>query len=223
MARRKPSTASIDQELTHLPPEQRWREWMLRIEAVIFASPNPVDRGALSKIVGRDANLELLIADLNRELKSRPYEIIEVAGGFRHRTRPGFAPVIRKALGEDERPDLNERDLVVLLVIAYYQPITRSDISAILGRDVSHDLLTKLRREDLIGRGPRSPQPGAPSTLITMPRFLERFGLKSLNELPELEKLREEGLLDKEALMRNLSQERDEVEDDWMNADLGEE
>ena len=59
----------------------RWREWMLRAEAAIFAAPRPVARETLAGLVGDACRLDALIADINDELKARPYEIVFVAGG----------------------------------------------------------------------------------------------------------------------------------------------
>lgn len=70
-----------DRELEDLPPALRWREWMLRVEAVIFASAEPVTRETLARVVGRDCSIDLLIDDLREELRDRPYELVPVAGG----------------------------------------------------------------------------------------------------------------------------------------------
>jgi len=73
----------------------RWREWMLRVEAVIFASAEPVTRDTLARVVGKDCSIDLLIDDLQDELRDRPYELVSVAGGWQHRTRTRFADTIR--------------------------------------------------------------------------------------------------------------------------------
>ncbi len=99
MARRKPTNEALDLELTELPAELRWREWMGRVEAVIFASPQPVGREALARVVGRECNLDLLLDDIRAELVGRPYELVAVAGGWQHRTKKGFADAIRTATG----------------------------------------------------------------------------------------------------------------------------
>src|SRR5690606_14936365 len=87
----------IDTELEHLPPELRWREWMNRVEAVIFAASEPVTREVLARVVGRDCNLDLIVDDIRQELRGRPYDLVRVAGGYQHRTRPAFADAIRAA------------------------------------------------------------------------------------------------------------------------------
>jgi segregation and condensation protein B len=86
-----------------LPEAARWREWMGRVEAVIFAAPSPVPREALARVVGSTCNLDDLIADIRDELRARPYELVFVAGGYRLRTKPHFAPAIRTAGGGDLR------------------------------------------------------------------------------------------------------------------------
>jgi segregation and condensation protein B len=95
----KPDTPSslFDPELTLLPPEMRWREWMGRVEAAVFASAEPVPREVLAKLVGKDCVLDELLADIRNELRGRPYELVFAAGGFQHRTRPDFMDAIRMA------------------------------------------------------------------------------------------------------------------------------
>jgi segregation and condensation protein B len=175
------------------------------VEAMIFAAPEPVDRNLLARLVGDNCNIDLLVDDIRRELSRRPYDIIEVAGGFQPRTRPRYGDMLRSLLTEsDQVRKLSERENLVLLVIAYFQPVTRGEISAILGREISYDLLSSLRSRNLVGAGPRSPQPGAPNTLITTSHFLSVWGLSGLHELPDLEELRAEGLLSKETLTEHL-------------------
>src|SRR6266542_3882769 len=89
----------VDTELEHLPPELRWREWMGRVEAVIFAANAPVGREALARVVGKSCNLDFLIDDIREELRGRPYELVAVAGGWQHRTRKVYAEAIRGAFG----------------------------------------------------------------------------------------------------------------------------
>ncbi len=168
MGRRARAKADLDTELTELPPDLRWREWMGRVEAVIFASPAPVTRETLARVVGRDCNLDLIIDDIRAELRGRPYELVSVAGGWQHRTRKIFGDAIRAAIGgESDGKALSQSETLILACIAYYQPITRSELSAFFGKEVSRDTIGRLRGLDLIASGPRSPQPGAPYTYVT--------------------------------------------------------
>lgn len=191
MARRPASATvpSLDTELADLPSELRWREWMGRIEAAIFASAEPVPREALARLVGKSCVLDDLIADIRGELKARPYDLVAIAGGWQHRTRPRFVEAIRAVskLPDRSAPDLSKAEFEVLALIAWRQPIARERLSELAGRAVSRDTLAWLKQHELITTGPRLAQPGAPATYVTTVRFLEVFGLNSLAELPEME------------------------------------
>jgi len=205
-ARRKPNDqpALLDTELEHLPPELRWREWMGRVEAVIFAANEPVERSVLARVVGRNCNIELIVDDIRAELAGRPYELVAVAGGWQHRTKKAFGDVIRSAFGTaagEGAKELTQSEALVLMCIAYFQPITRGELSSFFGKEVSRDLIGVLRAQDLIASGPRSPQPGAPYTYVTTRNFLSQFGLDTLRQLPDFEALEDAGLLSKEKLL----------------------
>jgi segregation and condensation protein B len=186
-----------DRELEDLPPELRWREWMMRVEAVIFASAEPVGRETLARVVGRDCSIDLLIDDLREELSSRPYELVSVAGGWQHRTRPRFAETIRasSATTRGGTAALSEFESMVLMAVGYFQPVTRGELSKIFGKEVSRDTIGNLRGAGFIGSGPRSPTPGAPYTYVTTKHFLSSFGMETLRDLPDLERLEDAGLL----------------------------
>ena len=192
----------LDRELVNLPPELRWREWMLRVEAVIFASAEPVGRETLARVVGKDCSIELLIDDLQEELRDRPYEIVFVAGGWQHRTRSRFAVPIRasQASTRSAAPALSDFEAMVLMAIAYFQPITRGDLSKIFGKEVSRDTIASLRNANFLASGPRSPTPGAPYTYVTTKNFLSAFGLQTLRDLPDIEALEDAGLLSRKGV-----------------------
>jgi segregation and condensation protein B len=181
----------FDRELAALPAEMRWREWMGRIEAAIFAAAAPVPREVLARLVGTSCVLDELIADIRDELKARPYDLVQVAGGWQHRTRSRFADAVHLAQGlrdsePRQTPALSPTEGLALAAIALNQPVTRERISRMLGRDVSRDIIARLKRFGLVGAGPRMPQPGAPLTYVTTPAFLERFGLDTLRDLPDI-------------------------------------
>nr|WP_286202014.1 SMC-Scp complex subunit ScpB [Ochrobactrum sp. SFR4] len=186
----------FDRALADLPAALRWREFMRRIEGVLFASSTPVSRETLARVVGTDCSLELLIDDLVDDLRDRPYTVVAVAGGWQMRTRPGFASTMRAAQVPVRfpAPTLSAFEMGVLAAIAYQQPVTRGALSTFFGRAISRDLIAALREAGLIANGPRSPSPGAPATYVTTSHFLSVFGLPSLRDLPEPETLEETGL-----------------------------
>ena len=185
----------IDLDLEDLPAPGRWREWMARVEAVIFAAAKPVSRDQLARVVGKACQLELVIDDIRDELRGRPYEIVNVAGGWSFRTKLGYADAIRVAIGVAPTSAVSQADALVLMAVGYFQPITRSELSQLLGREISRDVIAVLRGEGLIAAGPRSPTPGAPYAYVTTAWFLARFGFESVRDLPDIEKLEDAGLI----------------------------
>lgn len=197
MARDKREAPDLDRELSDLPPELRWHEWMRRIEAVLFASATPVSRDDLARVVGQGASVDLLIEDLAVDLEGRPYEVARVGSGWVLRTKPAYAAAIRAAADVGGQAlDLAEFDLAVLAAIAYHQPISRDGLKNIFGNDISRDLIGRLAERDLIATGPREPRRGAPYTFVTTETFLAAFGLESLRDLPDPEQLADAGLSD---------------------------
>lgn len=185
----------LDRELADLSPALRWREWMRRVEAVLFASASPVGRDDLARVVGQGASVDLLIDDLAADLEGRPYEVARVGAGWMLRTRPAYAPVLRAAADLGGRaPDLSEHDLAVLAAIAYRQPISRDGLKEIFGYEISRDLIGRLAERGLIATGPREPRRGAPYTFVTTDGFLAAFGMESLLDLPDPEQLADAGL-----------------------------
>ena len=178
----------FDRELEDLPQDLRWREWMGRIEVVLFASASPVGLDDLARVVGQGASVEMLIDDIQAELAGRPYELFEATSGWMFRTRIHFADAIKAAadLGEQALA-FTEMEMGVLCAIAYHQPIDRAGLKDIFGKDISRDLLVRLRFKDLIASGPRAPRPGAPHTFVTTEKFLVTFDLQTLRDLPELD------------------------------------
>jgi len=206
-----------------------------RVEAAIFASREPIARAALARLVGPRCNLDDLITDIADELRARPYELVFVAGGYQLRTKPRFSEAIRAVSPGDLRdagaPELTPTELLAVTAIAYLQPATRAELSRLAGKEISRDVISRLKRLDLIDAALRAPEPGAPFAYVTTKKFLEVFGLATLRDLPDVERLEDEGLLlrpqseididdalgliedDGEIFEREMESERAELED----------
>lgn len=192
----KPKAETFDRELADLPSDARWREWIRRVEGVLFASATPVSRDDLSRVLGKGVSVDLVIDDLAASLEQHAFEVIKIKDGWTLRTRPSLGQVIRIAADvEDQELDLNEFEGAVLAAIAYHQPITRDGLKDIFGKDISRDLIGRMYSRDLIATGPRSPQRGAPYTFVTTDQFLSVFGFESLQDLPDKEQMQDAGLL----------------------------
>lgn len=136
-----------------------------------------------------------MIAGIRNKLRSEADELVAVAGGWHHRTCSHLAPMRRPV--RPTRPAQlvpSPPDQLRLATFADHKPVTRRDLERQLGRSVDFGTVGILRATGLVGPGPRSPRPGAPMTILTSDAYLEQFGLESLTDLPDLNRLRAMGL-----------------------------
>lgn len=120
---------------------------------------------------------------------------MRIGTGWLLRTRPAYGLAIRAAADLPEAgTELSEGDIAVLATIAYHQPITRDELKEVFGREISRDLIGRLSARDLIAPGPRSPKRGAPYTCVTTDAFRARFGLATLDDLPDPGEVQDAGL-----------------------------
>jgi len=158
-------------------------------EALLLAASAPLTAATVAEALGLEppAAEELLrrLADEYRR-EGRGYEVQEVAGGFRLTTRPELAPLIQSVIRRDQTAGLSHAALETLAVVAYRQPVTRAQIEQIRGVN-SEWVLGVLLERDLICEVGRAQTLGRPILYGTTHRFLEHFGLRSLEDLPPLE------------------------------------
>jgi chromosome segregation and condensation protein ScpB len=205
MGRRPKGEIEFDRDLRGEPEDFRRREFMSRIEVALFTSSQPVKREVLASLIGDDSNLDDLIAWIGEEIAVRPFEIARVAGGYQYRTRVGYAAVVYAVRGGASQViKLSKTEQLVLTVIAYFQPITRMQLSEFFAKPVNRDAIASLRNFGLVTQGPRLPTPGAPPTYVTTEQFLIHHGLDSLRDLPDFDRLEEAGLLGKAPMPEEL-------------------
>ncbi len=166
------------------------------IEALLFVSDKPVSIDALKDILKEidPTDIRKLTEELNGEYQSsgRSFSIKEIAGGFQMMTDPIYSKWI-SALYKRPPDKLTGPGLETLAIIAYKQPLTRSEIEIIRGVNVDGVLHT-LEERGLIRTRGRVDGPGRPILYGTTNEFLQHFGLKSLEELPKLKEFRESDL-----------------------------
>ncbi len=161
------------------------------LEALIFASHGPATVGQLRRVLPRltPKRIGELVAEINQALEQtgRPYEIVEVAGGYHFRTRPALGELLQAARPE-RKLRLSRPALETLSVIAYKQPLTRAEIEDLRCVDCGAVLKGLLER-NLVRIVGRRDAPGRPALYGTSAHFLETFGLGSLRDLPELREI----------------------------------
>lgn len=172
------------------------REQVKRIiEALLFAVNKPLSLRDIRDIIEEGA--ESFIKEIIEELKSeytqskRSFNIVEIAGGYQVVTDTYYAPWIKKLFKEDRPKTLSMPALETLAIIAYRQPITKSEIESIRGVNVEGVIQTLLEK-NLIKPSGRKEAPGRPFFYVTTEEFLVHFGLRSLQDLPKLKEFEEE-------------------------------
>jgi segregation and condensation protein B len=163
------------------------------VEALIFASPEPITPRMLCKLLAEEPKEDVMAAvdALKAEYENRPgLQMVEVAGGYQIVTRPDLHEWVRRLFHERSTQKLTVQGLETLAVIAYKQPITALEITEIRGVNTTGVLSTLLERH-LIKIVGRKNVVGRPFLYATTKEFLIRFGLKDINDLPKIEDMAE--------------------------------
>jgi segregation and condensation protein B len=172
------------------------RELMSILEALLFVAHEPVTVERLAGALGGTAKARIREAlgrlQTEYEASQRGLQLVEIAGGFQLGTRPEHASWIRQLAKTKPAPKLSRSSLEALAIIAYKQPIIRSEIENIRGVETSGVLRTLLERKfvRIVGR---KEVPGRPIMYATTKYFLQHFGLRDLAELPPLREFKELG------------------------------
>lgn len=158
------------------------------LEAALLAAPTPLTVTRLRQLFEEDPGSELvrrLLDELRETWSDRGAELVQVAGGWRFRTRPEYQGYLDR-LKEERPPRYSRAVLETLAIIAYRQPVTRGDIEEIRGVAVSTSVVKTLESRGWVDVVGHRDAPGRPALLATTRRFLDDLGLRSLTELPPL-------------------------------------
>ena len=156
-------------------------------EALLFAGTAPVGPRALAQLLPDDADVDAVIAALRARYAGRGVELAEVAGGLQFRTAADLAPRLRRVVDVPRR--LPRAAMETLAIVAYHQPLTRTEIEEMRGASLSQATLELLLEAGLIAPKGHRETPGRPTLWATTPAFLAQFGLNDLRELPRREDL----------------------------------
>ncbi|MBU1175677.1 MAG: SMC-Scp complex subunit ScpB [Alphaproteobacteria bacterium] len=163
------------------------------IEALLFASAEPLSPGTIGEFVGEDARIDDLLAELAQDYAGRGVNLVVRGGLWALRTAEDLAHVLRRE--QTERKPLGRAVLETLAVVAYHQPVTRAEIEDIRGVAMNKGVLDVLLEAGFIRMRGRRRTPGRPITYGTTLSFLDHFGLEQLRDLPGLDEFKGAGLL----------------------------
>jgi segregation and condensation protein B len=159
------------------------------LEAVLLSAQQPLSVSELRKVFVEEISTEVvrvLLDGLRSDWAERPLELVQLASGWRFRTRAEFLPYLER-LNPEKPPKYSRAVLETLAIIAYRQPVTRGDIEDIRGVTVATQIIKVLEERGWIDVVGHRDTPGRPALLATTKKFLDDLGLRSVTELPPLE------------------------------------
>ena len=181
------------------------------VEAVLFAAAEPLSADDIQAHVGESVKVGPALAELAAFYAGRGVNLVERGGRWHFQTAADLAHILRRQRDESRR--LSRAAVETLAIIAYHEPVSRAEIEAIRGVQISKGTLDVLMEAGWVRPAGRREAPGRPLTYATTQSFLAHFGLESRRDLPGIDDLKAAGLLDPiDAAMEQLELESDEAE-----------
>ncbi|HEV2748392.1 MAG TPA: SMC-Scp complex subunit ScpB [Allosphingosinicella sp.] len=181
------------------------------VEAALFASEEPMSASDIAEQVGPDVDVAEALAILAEHYAGRGVELVERGKRWHFQTAPDLAHILRRERDQTRR--LSRAAVETLAIIAYHEPVSRAEIEAIRGVQISKGTLDVLMEAGWVRPAGRREVPGRPLTYATTAGFLAHFGLKSRRDLPGIDDLKAAGLLAPiEAAMDQFDDEQLELE-----------
>lgn len=200
-------TEPIEKTLFEAPP---MGEQERMVEAILFASAEPVSVAELQSRMPHGCDPAEALVHLRKRYEGRGVHLVRVGDAHAFRTAPDLGYLMQKESVETRK--LSRAAIETLAIVAYHQPVTRTEIEEIRGVAVSRGTIDQLLELDWIRLGRRRMTPGRPVTFVVTEHFLDHFGLESARDLPGLKELRAAGLLDNRPLPGSMLKQDDEDE-----------
>jgi segregation and condensation protein B len=182
------------------------------VEAALFASDAPLSAGEIAEHVGPDVDVPQALSILAEDYAGRGIELVERGKRWHFQTAPDLAHILRRE--KEEARKLSRAAVETLAIIAYHEPVSRAEIEAIRGVQISRGTLDVLMEAGWVRPAGRREAPGRPLTYATTAVFLSHFGLQSRRDLPGIDDLKAAGLLDPiDAALGQLELESEAEED----------
>ena len=194
LAERRFTLAAVEDELDAEFEAQARPEELRLLEALLFASAEPMDEKTLSARMPGDADIKSALRSLQAEYAIRGVNLVNVAGKWAFRTANDLAWLMARDVVEPRK--LSRAALETLAIVAYHQPVTRAEIEEVRGVSTSKGSLDVLLETGWVRLRGRRKAPGRPVTFGTTEAFLSHFGLEALADLPGVEELKGAGILE---------------------------
>jgi segregation and condensation protein B len=164
------------------------------VEAMLFAAEEPIGEREIATYVGADADIKSALLRLRDHYAGRGVNLVERGGKWHFQTAADMAHMLRRE--REETRKLSRAGIETLAIIAYHEPVSRAEIEAIRGVQISKGTLDVLMEAGWVRPAGRREVPGRPLIYATTPAFLAHFGLKNRKDLPGIDDLKAAGLLD---------------------------
>jgi segregation and condensation protein B len=179
----------VDEERVNQPTNT-----MRAVEATLFAADEPLSVDEIQQHVGADTDVKSALRALAEDYAARGIQLVERGNRWHFQTAPDLAHILRRE--RDEARKLSRAAVETLAIIAYHEPVSRAEIEAIRGVQISKGTLDVLMEAGWVRPAGRREAPGRPLTYATTANFLSHFGLQSRRDLPGIDDWKAAGLLD---------------------------
>ena len=183
-----------DRSLIETNPLSNLNDQLRAVEALLFASSDPLDEKTLTEILPENADIEKILEKIQELYKGRGVELAKVNNKWMFKTASDLSFIMQKEAKVQKK--LSKAGLETLSIIAYHQPVSRAEIEEIRGVSVSPGTIDSLLELNWIRIKGRRKAPGNPITYGTTEEFLVHFDLSNIRDLPGLDELKSTGLLD---------------------------
>lgn len=192
----------------------RWRRF---VEALLFASAEPLDEAELRRRVPEEIDLPTLLGEIADSYEGGGVTLSKLGNRWAFRTAPDLGPMLR--VERPMRRKLSRAGTETLAIIAYHQPVTRAEIEEIRGVALSRGTLDTLLEAGWVKPRGRRDTPGRPLQWGTTPGFLDHFGLSDIKDLPGLDDLKAAGLLERRGGLSSIAMQQDDLNPDEEDED----
>ena len=185
-------------------------ETIQKVEALIFSSSKPIKEEEIKKRLDLHEDISLMLTSLSEEYSSKGINLRKIGNGWIFVTNENLSEIFHEK--REIKKKLSKQAIETLSIVAYHQPITKSEIEGIRGVIIGQGILDQLMELNWIQPGGRKEVPGRPILWNTTDEFLLHFGLGTLDNLPGIEELRSSGILNENFSSLNIQEVSDSLD-----------